>query len=117
MVLFRSGDERHTWSLPQVVPLPEGLKGNSSGPVLELAEGELLLPLETWKAYDNPNPPLQRAMALFSTDQGATWGNLTTVGDGVADGAFYWDQRIISLGAQQLFVLFWTCTCSAEMGQ
>lgn len=114
VVVFRSRDGGHSWTPPQVVPLPEGMVANGSGPVIEVGGGRLLLPIETWKAYDDPNPPKQRAMALFSGDGGETWGEPTVVGDGVADGVYYWDQRIISLGGDRLFVIFWTHSLATD---
>lgn len=106
-VLFRSSDLGHSWSGLQVVPLPDGLLGNYSGPIIELADGRFLLPFETWKNYDDISVPKQRAMLLFSENKGKTWGNPVIVGDGVSDGVYYWDQRIISLGGLRLFVMFW----------
>jgi len=114
VVLFRSGDGGHNWTAPQVVPLPDGIIGNNSGSIIETGDGRLLMPIETWKAYEDPTPPKQRAMALFSDDRGKTWGEPTVVGDGVADGVYYWDQRMIKLSDGRLFVMFWTHSLAAD---
>ena len=114
IVLFRSEDRGHSWSSPQVVPLPEGLTANNSGPILELSNRRWLLPIETWKSYEDPTPPKQRAMVLFSNDRGSTWGAPLTNGDGVADGVYYWDQRIIPLGGDRLLAMFWTHSLATD---
>lgn len=108
VVLFRSADNGRSWSAPQMIPLPEGIIGNHSGPILELSNSHLLLPFETWKDYDVLNPANQRAMALFSNDDGKTWGNATVVADGTSQDIIYWDQRIIALSDGHLFAIFWT---------
>lgn len=108
VVLFRSTDNGHSWSAPQMIPLPEGIIGNHSGPILELSNSHLLLPFETWKDYDDLNPANQRAMALFSNDNGKTWGNATVVADDTSQDIIYWDQRIIALSNGHLFATFWT---------
>jgi hypothetical protein len=114
VVLFRSLDNGRSWLAPQVVPLPEGIIGNHSGPILELSNGHLLLPFETWKDYDDLNPAEQRAMALFSNDDGKTWGNPTAVADGTIQGIFYWDQHIIALDNGHLFTMFWVHDAKAD---
>ena len=108
MLYFRSEDNGHNWSGPHLVTRAGEIIGNNSGPVLELSDGRLLLPFETWKAYDDPAPAKQRAMALFSEDGGKTWGNPTVVADGTAEQIIYWDMRIIPLGGDRLFSVFWT---------
>ncbi len=108
IVMFASEDQGRTWSPPWVVGLPPGLVANNSGPAIELPGGRLVLPVESWKAYDDPEPPPQRALALFSEDGGQSWGELTVVGDGVADGVYYWDQGMVGLGGGRLLVTAWT---------
>lgn len=108
IILFRSSDLGHTWSSPQVVPLPKGIVGNFSGPAIELPENSILLPFETWKLYDDPGPVPQSARALFSRDWGYSWSETATVANGIDDGIYYSDQRIISLDNSRLFAIFWT---------
>ncbi len=108
ITLFRSTDLGHTWSGPQVVPLPDAVIGNMSGPTIELPDGSLLLPCETWKSWDDPSPAPLRTFALFSRDGGATWGEMTSVADGMEEGIYYGDQRIINLDDARLLAVFWT---------
>jgi hypothetical protein len=106
--LFRSSDSGRSWSSPQSVSLPDGEIGNPSGPVIELKDGRWLMPFETWKAYDDPNPPEQRTVGLFSDDKGKTWGNRTVIADGHAEGIVYWDSSIIVLDDSSLLAMLWT---------
>jgi hypothetical protein len=106
--LFRSRDGGRHWSAPQSVSLPGGEVGNPIGPIIELSDGCLMLTFETWKAYDDPRPPHQRTVAIFSHDQGKTWGEVTPVADGSSEGLVYWDSSITKLENDRLFALFWT---------
>jgi len=108
IILFRSIDLGHTWSPPQVVPLPDGVIGNFTGRVVELPDKSLVLSFETWKLYDDPLPAPMRAMALFSRDWGKTWGEMTTVANGLDEGIYYSDQRITALDESRLYSIFWT---------
>jgi len=114
-LLSLSLDDGRTWSSPRVIPLPSGLVGNCSSPVVELPDGQWMLPFETWKSYDDPAPVQQRAMALWSKDKGATWNDVTTIADGLRHGRYYWDGRFVSLEGDQLLVLFWTYDVDTEV--
>lgn len=108
-VLFRSYDHGHTWSEPQEILWPAGIVANpSSTPILELSHGRLMLTIETWKAWDDPSPAYQRAMALFSDDGGYTWGEMTTIADRMDENIYNWDTRVIHLGNDRLLGMIWT---------
>ena len=84
ILLFWSGDQGKTWSTPQVVPVdlpPEKYTWNGAGPLLQLAPDRWMYPLETWKPEGYEGPPDQKAAAVFSADQGQTWGEFTTIAD------------------------------------
>ncbi len=71
--LFRSEDGGRTWAGPwrmtgTTVP-------NSSAQVLvTLANGDVVGPLETFKAFDEPGPWRYRVDVIRSHDEGRTWG-------------------------------------------
>ncbi len=108
IILFWSFDNGYTWTSPQIVSLPNGLIGNNSGCIVELDDGNLLLPFETWKSYEDSSLAKQKALALLSKDYGKTWNELITVADGEVDGLYYWDERIIKSGINKLTAVFWT---------
>ena len=77
MLLFWSSDQGHTWSEPQVVPVDfpsERYTCNGAGGLLQLAPDRWMYPFETWKPSGYEGPPDQKAGAVFSSDQGRTWG-------------------------------------------
>ncbi|MDP7396424.1 MAG: sialidase family protein [Lentisphaeria bacterium] len=107
-LIFRSADGGHTWSPPQVVNSPDGRMGNASGRVVPLKDGRLLLPFETWKPYDDPNPPMQSSLALFSSDSGRTWDEYAVVAHDLEGRLLHWNGMFTRLQDDRLFVMYWT---------
>jgi len=61
-----------------------------------------------WKSYDDPAPVRQRTFMLRSRDGGASWSELTRVANGAAEERYYWDGRVVCVGAGLLLALMWT---------
>ena len=111
MLLFWSEDRGCTWSDPQVVPVdlpPEKYTWNGAGSLLQLAPDRWMYPLETWKPEGYEGPPDQKAAAVFSADQGRTWGELTVVADDPTGALLWWDQMCAVLPDGQIYTLLWT---------
>ena len=100
--------EAGAWSVPQTVELPPGLLAYLSGPVIELTNGDWLLPFDKGKAYDDPNPVSPVMLALFSTDRGATWPDVIRLADGSHYGKAHWHGRFVQLLDGTPFTLLWT---------
>lgn len=111
MLLFWSNDLGRTWSTPQVVPVdlpPERYTWNGAGSLLQLSPQRWMYPLETWKPEGYQGPPDQKAMAVFSADQGQHWGELTTIADDHTGKVLWWDQMCCLLPDGRIYTLFWT---------
>jgi len=71
----KSRDGGYTWDEPVKVSTPLGDFTATSEPVLELPNGELLIPV-----YGRlPTDAIERAMVLRSRDGGKTWGDPSTI--------------------------------------
>jgi hypothetical protein len=111
MLLFWSEDRGHTWSDPQVVPVdlpPDKYTWNGAGTLLQLAPDRWMNPLETWKPEGYEGPPDQKAAAVFSADQGRTWGEFTVVADDPTGALLWWDQMCSVLPDGRIYTLLWT---------
>jgi hypothetical protein len=106
MLVYRSTDGGHTWA-EQPVPVNPKLVGCSLANILELEDGTLMLPFESWKSYDDLGPVNHAAYALFSADGGQHWGEPVMLFDGVAEDVFFFDARLAKLGDNRLFSASW----------
>jgi len=106
-LLFRSSDQGHTWSEPEVIGIPDDMILDVSGPVIELNDGRWFLPFDRGKAYDDPSPVKTYMLGLFSSDRGRTWGDAVDVADGRTSGIGYFHGRVIKLLDGRLFTLLW----------
>jgi len=107
-VLFRSRDQGRTWSSPQVVPGPEDVAmANASGRIVKLRDGRLMLPMESWKAWEDPGPVKQRSLVAFSKDGGETWGDFTTVAMDPAYRILHWNGMFSRIGENRILVMYW----------
>ena len=111
MLLLWSHDRGRTWPKLQVVAVdlpPDKYTCNGAGSLLQLSPDRWMYPLETWKPQGCEGVPDQKAMAVFSSDQGETWGELTTVADDPNGRLLYWDQMCSLLPDGRIYTLIWT---------
>ena len=111
MLLFWSENQGRTWSDPQVVPVdlpPDKYTWNGAGVLLQLAPDRWMYPLETWKPEGYAGLPDQKAAAVFSSDQGQTWGEFTAIADDPTGKLLWWDQMCTSLPDGRIYTLLWT---------
>ena len=64
-----------------------------TGPVLRLANGELVCQFELNKAYNDLAPWKHASVMIFSCDGGKTWPRHAVTAQDPAADIFYWDQR------------------------
>ena len=111
LVLFWSEDRGVTWSLPQIVPVdlpPTKYTWNKAGRLVQFSPARWMFPLETWKPEGYEGPPDQKAAAVFSYDQGKSWGDFTTIADDSSGKLCWWDQLNTRLADGRLYVMLWT---------
>jgi len=113
LIAFRSIDGGEHWSVGEEL-LPPFPQPEISGPLVSLAEeGEFLMPVENQKAFFDPEPIDQQAVALLSHDYGATW--LETVPITHDHARDYWCHRIARLPeSNRLVDLTWAYDVATE---
>ena len=114
-LVFRSQDNGRSWSAPQVIEMPDGIIAYVSGPVIEMQDGGWFLAFDIGKAYDDPRPVQAEMLALFSSDQGRSWGDLHRfAGISPEEQKTFWHGRVIALKSGRLFTLLWTQDLQSE---
>ena len=111
MLLFSSQDQGHTWSAPQIITVdlpPDKYTCNGAGILTQFSPDRWMYPLETWKPAGYSGPPDQKAAAVFSNDQGQTWGEFTPVADDPTGRILWWDQMNALLPDGRVYTLIWT---------
>ena len=111
-LLYWSEDGGRGWSAPQVVTVdlpPEKYSWNGAGGrLLCLSATRWMYPLETFKPEESDGPLDQKAIAVFSSDQGKTWGDLSVVADDPAGRFLWWDQMNARLSDGRVYTMLWT---------
>jgi hypothetical protein len=110
-VILWSTDRGNSWSSPQVVPvgLPsERYTWNGAGKLVRFSSSRWMYPLETWKPIGYAGPPDQKAAAVFSSDEGRTWGDFTVLADDTTGKLAWWDQLNTQIADGSTYVMLWT---------
>ena len=108
LTLFRSTDDGHTWSGPEIVVPPlVGPEFEICCPIVPLRDGRWLAPTSTWRAWDGTCPNGMKAIALCSYDRGQTWPEYVDVMDGHTEHIIHWEQKIIVLEDDRLLSVAW----------
>jgi hypothetical protein len=104
-----STDEGQTWSPWTVLPTP-GLTGCAiTGPAIRLACGAIGYAFESFKEYDDPQPPRHGGWLMISRDGGRAFAPPFLVAQDPSHRIYYWDQRLCPTPNPDEFIaLFWT---------
>jgi sialidase-1 len=106
-VLYRSTDDGRTWTEPQVIPMSVPGPHEIASPICVLGDGRWLAPFSTWRPWNGVKRTPERALAMVSYDQGATWPETITTFEDPNDKIVYWEQRIIEIGGGRLLAVAW----------
>jgi len=107
--VMESLDAGRTWIKSREVPTKpfEGIA--TTGPILKLANGDLAVQYEAWKAYDDPAPGEHHAIIRISADGGYTFEPDVIVAHDDDARIFYWDQRLdVAPDTGEVIALLWS---------
>jgi len=113
-VLCRSTDGGHTWSPPQVVPMPCDCALEISHGALALTSGRLLAPAATLPAQDRLG---ERVLTAISDDGGHTWPAHAVVFHDETGRCGYFEQKLTELQPGRVMAVCWTVTLGDVVDQ
>jgi len=109
IIVADSLDAGHTWSPWRTVPMPADVGPPSlTNAIMRLADGRLVLSVESNKPYLDSSPWLQRVVHLRSEDDGRTWSSPETVCADPTGRIANWDQRGAIAPDGRLVTFTWT---------
>jgi hypothetical protein len=109
VLLADSPDAGRTWTPWRIVPMPDDIGPPSlTNAVLRLADGTLVLSIESNKPYLDTSKWFQRVVHLRSTDGGRTWSEPETVCQDPTGRIANWDQRGAVAPDGRLVTFTWT---------
>jgi hypothetical protein len=109
VVLADSTDAGRTWTPWRIVPMPDDVGPPSlTNAILRLADGTLVLSIESNKPYLDRSKWFQRVVHLRSSDGGATWSEPVTVLEDPTGRILNWDQRGAIAPDGRLLTVTWT---------
>ena len=106
-IFCTSTDGGHTWSAPQVIPMPSDLLEVSHG-ILQTSSGRLLAPTATI----HPSALGERVLLAISDDGGRTWPRHAVALQDPNGELGYFEQKIAELSPGRLVASAWTVTFS-----
>lgn len=106
-VWYRSDDGGRTWGDAQVVPFSTPGAYEIASPIVPLSDGRWLAPFSTFPDWEGVRHIPERALAMVSHDEGATWPDTITTLSDPAERIVFWEQRIIDIGGGRLLALAW----------
>ena len=109
VLLADSQDAGRTWTPWRIVPMPDDIGPPSlTNAILRLADGTLVLSIESNKPFLDTSKWFQRVVHLRSADGGATWSDPVTVLEDPTGRILNWDQRGAIAPDGRLVTFTWT---------
>ena len=106
--ILRSTDNGLTWSASEVLDLPGDGLADTPSQIIELNSGRWFLACELWKGWDDENPLHIKGYAVFSDDQGKTWGDRLDFPTASDTTKMYSHSRYTRMLDGRIAVLQWT---------
>ena len=106
-VFCHSTNNGHTWSAPQVVPIPSNAALEISHGILPLSSGRLLAPAATFPSEDRLG---EQVFVAVSDDGGASWPRHAVVFEDPDKRFGYLEQKLAEVAPGRVIATCWTTT-------
>lgn len=103
-ILCRSQDGGHSWTAPDVLPMPD-MSLEVSHSLCSLASGRLLAPAATLERQDRLG---EEVFVLVSEDEGKSWPHRRTVFRDPEGKLGFWEQKLTEVSPNRVLAVAWT---------
>lgn len=108
LLLMRSADGGHTWSVPETMAPPlVGPSFELCSPITLLRDGRWLLPTATWRGWSGECPNGMRTIALVTHDRGITWPEWMPVFGEPGASILHFESKVVELPDGRLVGIAW----------
>ena len=115
ILVANSEDGGQTWSSWREVPMVASIGPASlTNPIMKMADGTLIMTIETNKHYLDTSQWFQRVVGLHSRDNGQTWSDPVNIGFDPTGRIFNWDLRSASSPDNKIGSFAWTFNTETE---
>lgn len=115
LIMLHSQDAGRTWLGPSPMTAPlDGPCFEVCHSILELTDGRLLWPTQTWPDWSGRAPHGMKAIALVSFDGGTHWTEYLDVFNGTPDGIIHFEQSVVELRGGQLLAAAWAYKAATQ---
>jgi sialidase-1 len=113
-IISFSGDEGHSWSVPEIIPRTHPELLELSGPCIELRSGDLVGVAAPYRMPDGSNPSGQIGVMMRSPDKGRTWDDRTVYFQSPGQNITPFEARICEMQDGRLVAIVWAYDSVAE---
>lgn len=108
LITIESRDGGRSWSVPRILNPPlVSPAWEVCHPIREMANGNLFVPVSTWRGWDGSLPCGEQSGIFISEDDGKTWPLWGRTFDGRGTGFIHWEQGTVCLADGRLLSVAW----------
>jgi hypothetical protein len=108
LIQLESRDGGRNWSAPRIIEPPfRSPAWEICHPIREMANGELFVPVSTWRGWNGSLRCGEQAGVFISRDGGETWPTWGRTFDGRNSGFIHWEQGAACLADGRLLAVAW----------
>jgi hypothetical protein len=108
LFVIESENRGQTWSDLRIIQPPFASPAwEICHPILELPNGNWLVPVATWRGWDGQLPCGEQAVVLISKDGGRSWPSFGRAFDGRESGRTHFEQSVVAMPDGSLLATAW----------
>lgn len=108
LITVESRDGGRSWTPPSILHPPfHAPAWELCHPMREMKNGDLYIPISTWRGWNGELPCGEQSGLFISTDRGRTWPTWGRTFDGRKTGYIHWEQGVVQLENGTIVSVSW----------